>query len=73
MFDLCRPELGTETIRKSYRLHRIDRSHFRLYSEKVSAGVTHFVSSFTNWQQDLNQGVTDDQRLGDYGHGSSGP
>lgn len=73
MSDLRRPELGTETIRKSYRLHRIDHSHFRLYSEKVSEGVTHFVSSVANWQQDLNQGVTSEQRLGDYGHGSSGP
>jgi hypothetical protein len=48
MFDFSRPELGTETIRKSYRLHRIDHSQFRLYSEKVSEGVTHFVSPFTN-------------------------
>jgi hypothetical protein len=47
MFDLCRPELGTETIRKPYRLHRIDHSRFRLYSQIVSEGVTHLVSSFT--------------------------
>src|ERR1700721_1459980 len=39
---LRRPELGTATIRKPYRLHRIDHSRLRLYSEKVSEGVTHF-------------------------------
>jgi hypothetical protein len=73
MFDFRRPEPGTETIRKPYRLHRMDHSHFRLYSEKVSEGATHFVSSFTNWQQDWNQGVTSEQRLGGDGNGSARP
>ena len=72
MCDLRRPELGTQTIRKPYRLHRIDHCPFRLYSENVSEGVTHFISSCTNWQQELKQGVTGEQRLGGCGHGSTG-